>query len=304
VLTAKLLNIFYPFVAAISSLTQIPSSEILTLPAGMIAEYFLLRFIELLGFAPEYRATMAKLEGERVWNIGEGQTFHNVVQVDVKMMYPSFVLHNYVDPSLHVGGNSFDRMAGIGVLFSAVRRLATIRELTKKLKKTNPLFEPIDKGIKAILNALAYGVQGKQSGLSIMGNPWCPSKIFYGTREAQFSAIEFLKKKGYRIVYSDTDSFFVSFDNKPGEEDVKKLLLDVNTFLSQYGLEADLEDIWDYMFIYSKKNYILRKGDKIVVKGSALRNLSKFYLPECINLHELLRIDDKEERKKYIRGSN
>jgi len=301
VLTSKLLNIFYPFVASISSLTQIPTSEILTLPAGMIAEYFLLRFIELLGFAPEYRPTSVRLEGERVWNIGEGVVFYNVMQMDVKMMYPTFVLHNYIDPSLHIGNNSFDRMAGVGVLFSAVRRLATIRELTKKLKKSNPLFEPIDKGIKAILNALAYGVQGKQSGLSIMGNPWCPSKIFYGTRESQFETIEFLRKRGYRIVYSDTDSFFVSFDNKPGEEDVKKLLQDINSFLKQYGLEADLEDVWNYMFIYSKKNYTLRKSDKIVIKGSALRNLGKFYLPECVNLHELLRIDDKEERKKYIR---
>jgi DNA polymerase elongation subunit (family B) len=301
VLTAKVLNVIYPFLAYMSAATQIPLSEIQTLPPGMVAEYFLLRYIELLGYAPEYRLTQAKLEGERVWSVGDGREFYNVVQVDVKMMYPSFVLHNYIDPTLHVSEGKFDRATGLGLLYSAVKRLSTVREATRKLKKSNPSFEPMDKGVKAILNALAYGVQGKQSGLSIMGNPVCPSRIFYGTREVQFKTIEYLRGRGYKVVYSDTDSFLVAFGGKPGEEQVARLLSDINTFIGKWGLQADLEGVWDYLFIYSKKNYILRGGDKVVVKGSALYNLDRFYLPEAINLHELLRIPDKVERQRYVK---
>ena len=297
VITAKLLNIFYPFAAVVSALTQIPISEVVSLPAGMVAEYFLLHLTELMGYVPEYRPTNVKLRGERVWLEKEGATYTKVLQMDVKMMYPTFVLRHFIDPTLHVGGGEFDRRAGLGIVYSAVLRLAMVRQLSKQLKKRDPLYEPLDAGIKAILNALAYGVQGKQSGLAIMGNPWCPSKIFYGTREAQFNTIEYLRGKGIRVVYSDTDSFFVALEGRdPGE--VVKI---TNDYLARYGLEVDVEDVWDSMFVYSKKNYILRKGDKVVVKGSALHNLERFYTPEAVSVHELLRYPSREERLKALK---
>ena len=305
VLTAKLLNIFYPFVATVAAMTSIPPSEIVSMPSGVVAEYFLLRLIELLGFVPEYRETGARLVGERVWLEAEGKTYHKVLQTDVKMMYPSFVMANYIDPTLHIGNNEFDRGAGIGILYSAVKRLAQIRALTRKLKKTNKLYEPMDAGIKSILNALAYGVQGKQSGLALMGNPWCPEKIFYGTREAQFQTIEYLRKRGYRVIYSDTDSFFIALDNCNDEnqcnETIKKVVDEINSFLAKWGLEVDVEDFWDTMYIYKKKNYILRKDNVVIVKGSALNNLDKYYTPEAIRLREILSIPDKKERLHYIK---
>ena len=305
VLTAKLLNIFYPFVAVISALTQIPPSEVLALPGGMVAEYYLLRLIELMGYVPEYRQTEVRLKGERVWLAKEGVEYLKVVQTDVKMMYPTFVLQHYIDPTLHVGNEKFDRKTGVGVVYSAVRRLAEVRKLSKKLKKQDPLYEPLDAGVKAILNALAYGVQGKQSGLAIMGNPWCPSRIFYGTRESQFSTIEYLRKKGYKVVYSDTDSFFIALDNCENKDDcktkVEELVKEINNFLARYGLEVDVEDVWDKMYIYAKKNYILRKGTIVITKGSALHNLDRYYTPEAVSIIELLKTDDKWEREKLLR---
>jgi len=307
VLTAKLLNIFYPFVAVISALTQIPISEVITLPAGMVSEYFLLRFIELLGYIPEYNFTTVKVSGERVWYEAEGKEFTKVLQTDIKMMYPSFVLKNFIDPTLHIKEKEFSRSAGLGVIYSAVKRLATVRNMTKQLKKQDPLFDAMDKGVKAILNALAYGVQGKQSGLAIMGNPWCPSTIFYGTMDAQYKAIEFLRSRKYRVVYSDTDSFFIVLNNCGDEKSclelARKITNELNDFLAKYGLEADIENVWDKMYIYGKKNYILRGGDIVVIKGSALLNLDKFYTPEAISLTELLKIENKADREKYVRES-
>jgi len=305
VLTVKLLDIFYPFVAVISALTQIPVSEVITLPAGMVSEYFLLHFMELLGYIPEYNPTSARLTGERVWLDTEGKEYRNVLQTDIKMMYPSFVLAHFIDPTLHVGNQKFSRDAGVGILYSAVKRLATVRNLTKQLKKKDPLFEAMDKGVKAVLNALAYGVQGKQSGLAIMGNPWCPSKIFYGTMDVQRRTVEFLRSRKYQVVYSDTDSFFISLGDCGNEEECKNLastiVRELNEFLKQFGLESDVEGIWDKMYIYSKKNYILKKGDIVIIKGSALINLDKFYTPEAVSLQELLRFESKEEREKYVK---
>ena len=301
VLTAKLLNIFYPFATAVSALTQIPISEILTLPAGMVAEYFLLRYCELLGYIPEYRETNARISGERVWLESEGRIYRNVLQTDVKMMFPSYVLYNYVDPTLHVGGKRFDRKSGLGILYSAVLRLKQVRDMTRKLKKENPLFDPVDRGVKAILNALAYGVQGKQSGLAIMGNPWCPEKIFYGTMEAQFEALEELRKKGVKVVYSDTDSFFIELGDRADSDTIYNIILYINSVIGKYGLEVDVEDVWEQMYIYSKKNYILKKGHKLIVKGGALKNLDKIFLPECVKLAELLKTNDRNERLKIVK---
>ena len=297
VLTAKILNIIFPFCAIVSAYSQIPLTEITSLPAGMVAEYMLARYCELLGYIPEYRPTQAKLVGERVYLEREGQVYKNVLQTDIVMMYPSFVLHELIDPTLIVSKNKFDRKAGIGLLYSLLKRLYNVRLMTKKLKKTDKRFSPVDAGVKAILNALAYGVQGKMSGFAIMGNPICPSRIFYGTRNIQFSLIDYLRKHEIRCIYSDTDSFFIQLEGQRPEDIVQI----INSYLKTYGLEVDVEDIWDSVFVYRKKNYVLRKGDLIIVKGSALRNLTKFYLPSCISLIELMKLESSEERRKYIK---
>jgi len=296
ILTAKILNTIAPFIYTVSAVTGIPTHQVIELPSGMIAEYSFLRFMEIQGYVPEYRESGARLSGERVYVYAENKTFKNVIHVDVKAMYPSFVLNNYVDPTLHVGNRKFDRLAGEGFLYSFVKRLFEVRMTTRKLKKSDHRFEPVDKGMKAILNALAYGVQAKSSGLAVMGNRWCPEKIFYGTREAQFSTISYLNSKGLKVVYSDTDSFMI-LGNGMSVDEVVKL---VNEYLSKYGLEADLEEVWDTMYVYRKKNYILRKGDKVVFKGSALRNLDRYYLPEALSLAQLIKVDDLRERRKLI----
>ena len=296
VITCKILNAIAPFIFSVAAATQIPTSEVISLPSGMVAEYSLLRYMELQGYVPEYRHSGARLSGERVYLDAASREYRNVIHLDIKAMYPSFVLVNRIDPTLHVGDGKFDRSAGPGFLYSFVKRVFSLRLEARKLKKVDPRFEPIDKGLKSILNALAFGVQGKASGLAIMGNPWCPERIFYGTRDIQFSLIHHLRSLGMNVVYSDTDSFFIVARGK-SPDDVLKI---VNEYLSRYGLEAELEDVWDTMYIYSKKNYIVRKGDKVVIKGSALRNLERLYLPEAISLHQLAKLGSREERLKYI----
>jgi len=296
VLTAKILNSIAPFIYSISAVSQVPPSEVMNLPSGMVAEYSLLRMMEIEGVIPEYRPSNARLVGERVYLLAEKATYNDVLHLDIKAMYPNYVLNNYIDPTLHIGNKKFNREAGLGPLYSFLRRFYEFRLITRGLKKQDPRFKPIDSGVKAILNALAYGVQGKQSGYAIMGNKYCPEKIFYGTREVQFSTIDYLRSKGYTVIYGDTDSFFILRRGR----DPNEILKLVNEYLRKYGLEADLEEIWDYMFIYSKKNYIVRKGDKLIIKGSALHNLDKIYLPECISLSELLRIEDRDARLEYI----
>lgn len=320
VITSKILNVIFPFIATVSALTQIPTTEVAILPSGIIAEYFLLRYNELLNLVPEYRSINIDLTGDKTWSKTTKYVFKNVLQTDIKMMYPSFVHYFKVDPTLIdnqieekrfiSSANSlwsnlkFNRKAGIGIVYSAVERLITVRNYSKKLKKSNPLYEPLDKGIKSILNALSYGATAKQSGLAILGNPFTPAFIFYGTLNAQWDTIKTLQTKEINVFYSDTDSFFVELQNCNEKEDCDKkkeeIVNTINEILNKYGLEADVEGVWDSMFIYSEKNYYAKRGDIIVIKGSALLNLDRMFLPVCVKLTDLLKIDDKEERRQKV----
>ncbi|RLE55435.1 MAG: hypothetical protein DRJ40_08250 [Thermoprotei archaeon] len=316
VITAKIMIVPFSLIAVLSALTQIPMSILQNLPAGMVAEYFFTHECEVRGFVPEYRAVKWRASASRVWLEREKVLYTNVAQFDIKMMYPSFVLANFVDPTLLVKEPEatmqdigsvvedmverieFDRRSGLGILYATVLKLKKIRELTKKLKKKSPMYEPVDHSIKAVLNALAYGVQGKQASPAPLGNLACPTKIFYGTYKIQMGWIQYLRSRGWKVIYSDTDSIFVVVNSG---EDIQKLAKDIADYLSRFGLEADLEDVWNVMYIYSRKSYILQ-GKKVVLKGSPIKSLLRFRLPKVITDNFVKIVSSSyEERIKLIR---
>jgi len=296
VITAKLVDIILSFLLAVSGLFQIPVSEVVELPAGLIAEYTVFRNMEINGYIGEYRPVETMLRGERVYTSGNFREYSKVLHLDIKAMYPSFVLAHNIDPTYHVDGNTYDPKIGEGFLINVVKQLFEYRQFTKSMKKHDKRWKPIDSGLKAILNAMSYGFQAKQSGMALLGNPWCPSSIFYGTLKVQYDTINELKKLGFRIVYSDTDSFFILLEDRRPEDVVET----VNKILSRWGLEADIEEIWDYMFIYGKKNYVARKGEKILIKGGAIKSLFRGFLPECIDPYRLFSLSDRKERLEYV----
>jgi len=81
----------------------------------------------------------------------------------------------------------------------------------------------------------------------------------------------------------------------------KKKVQTQNFASVQKKVDKTFEDLRELRAKEKLVNREAAKGDKVIVKGSALLNLKKFYLPECISLHELLKLQDKKERLKYIR---
>ena len=315
VITSKLLNIFFTFLAITSGLTQIPLSVIQSTTAGIIAEYFMLHDLENRGIVPEYRKVDWRVSAHKVYIYKENYTCGKILKYDVKAMYPTFVLKHFIDPTLIVddGGVQegvtyklehnidtkirYDLRSGIGALWSTVKKLYYIRKLTKTLKKENPLFENVDKSVKAILNALAYGVQGKRSGYAIFGNVACPVKIFLGTTRILYDVVNKLKEKGIKVVYGDTDSLFI----EDRGYDPINLMNEINNILSCYGLEVDYEGSYERGIIITRKSYILI-GQDILIKGSKIRSKLKYYLPLCISKKFIEIINaDPSERKKIIR---
>ena len=391
VLTAKISNAIVPFVTTISAVTQIPPSIVSSLPAGLIAEYFLFRYYEVQGVLLGYRSEEPFLVGERVLteaNIDHGQAklstlfgrqvagvvrvfdrvlgvderrklrelveavesvlrrlvvgrsrpggggdglwagekqfkvYRSVLQVDFKAEYPSFVLGNNIDPislrrecrslpldlyrqipsfkALLDALDCFDRSVP-GPLWNVVRKLYTVRATSKKLKKQNPKYEYVDNAIKAVLNATAYGVTVIQKSDAPLVDRRVGEMIFHGTRAIQYTlfslinADEWFVGRGIRAVYSDTDSFFLTAE-RWDEELVRSTLERLNSFARLFGLELDVEDVWDVMIVYKKKNYILAKSDGTVkTKGSAIHLDEKLLLPSGIHgLDELIEVDEGE----------
>jgi len=166
-------------------MTQIPLSTITQLTAGTVAEYYFFRSLESRGLIPEYRKIEWDASMEKVYIKAEQYLAKNVGKFDIKMMYPTFVTKNFVDPTLMIQdpnskyGVRFDYNSGLGLLWSELMRLIRLRQITRSLKKKDSRFEQVDNGVKAILNSLAYGVQGKKSGYGPLANPYTPRVIFY-----------------------------------------------------------------------------------------------------------------------------
>jgi len=302
VITCKIANVVSSFLAVVSALTQIPISILQNLTAGLVAEYYLFHELEMKNIIPEYKKVIWKASHEKVYIERENLLVTNVGKYDIKMMYPTFVINYFVDPTLlkregkKVDEIEFDRKSGFGLIWSITKKMYEVRKMTKKLKKQNPAFESVDMGVKALINALAYGVQGKKSGYSIMGNEAVPEYIFLKTSEITFNVIKNLRKKGFRVVYGDTDSFFVYLEDRDPNEVLKAL----NEELAKYGLEADFEGTYQNAYFLKKKNYIL-VGDDVIVKGGKIRIAMKFYLPRIIssNIIEIIKAN-YYERKKVI----
>jgi len=240
------------------------------------------------------------------------KTYRNILHYDVKSMYPSFVLNNLLDPS-SISSSDMPRSlyykiprirdldsllevvrsrnGGERILLEPLNHLYDFRLKIRSEKKKNPLLEPVDSALKSILNALAYGVVGKASGVAPCANSALAELIFHGTRAIEYEYFRKLAETtsdhGCRPIYADTDSLFVSCESlsEGARNGVERVLVEV---LGRYGLVAELEDVYDRMVVARKKNYItFRDGAVKEVKGGSFVLLIKHYLPQTLELEEV-----------------
>lgn len=344
VLTAKIGRPILTFLFTQSAMLQVPPSVAQELSAGLLAEYFLARRMEALGVIVQYRRPSADLTGSKTvfayrspldgklvismnprgskWeSVIQGKRLRNIVVLDVKAMYPNFVLSNKLDPYVLpearlnplLKKREFDprdepwvaleeelerarRMLEEGIrsgkkpaVWETLRRVYELRMKTRRLKKQNPLFEPVDSATKAILNALAYGSLAKR-GYVPFGNAYVAELIFHGTRVilyklfALYHTVPELREYGCVPVYGDTDSVFFACSRRPSDEDAERLAQAVTErLIERYGLELEAKGVYDEMIYYTRKNYVLVKNGEVVeVKGGNLHGIVDKATPEAL----------------------
>ncbi|MFW2374384.1 MAG: DNA polymerase II [Gammaproteobacteria bacterium] len=180
--------------------------------------------------------------------------YDSVLVLDYKSLYPSIIRTFKVDPYARIVAKQDDNMDVIpgfnGASFSKQENIlpGIIEELWQardRAKQHNN--KALSQAIKIIMNSF-YGV---------LGTPGCrvhdarlTSSITLRSHELIKHTVELIEQEGYKVIYGDTDSVFVSLlqqlDNDQANQIGQQLVNKINAYWQQhlhqdYGIDSYLE---------------------------------------------------------------
>lgn len=192
----------------------------------------------------------------------ETGVFNYVMSFDVASLYPSLLISMGKNP----------KSDKLGVFISTLKELREYRLEYKKLAK-----ETTDV-------SLQKEYQGRQASFKILINSFYGYLGFEGARFADSELAAELTLKGRDllmaliekfsqleciILEADTDGIYVS--NSKYFHNPEQLLKEVNGVMPE-GVELEFDGAYEAMFCYKAKNYAIREGNKVIIRGSALRS--------------------------------
>ncbi len=250
-----------PFAIQLSRLTGVPLDQVLAASVGFRVEWYLMRVAYSEGELIPNRVERKyePYRGGLVLKPKEG-LHENIAVLDFSAMYPHLMMKynigfdTYIPPEepcsddeCHVApevGHRF-RKSPPSLYKKALERLLelrkTIREQMKKLDPKDPYYMILDnrqRAIKTMTNAM-YGYLG-WTGARFYLKPCAEATAAYG-RQTIMKTIKMAKEMGLQVIYGDTDSIFVKYD----EEKIKAFIDRVEREL---GLEIKLEKVYKVCF--------------------------------------------------------
>lgn len=201
-----------------------------------------------------------KLKGGYVALPNSG-VFSNVLVLDFKSLYPSIIKTFNVDPVSYLGKNKKNEKKVVespnkvyfknieGVLPQIIGELHSARELAKKEKR-----ELSSYAIKIIMNSF-WGV---------LASPNCryfdfdmASAITSFAREIIQLTAKKIEEKGYKVIYSDTDSVFVD-PKVPNYEKANKIGMEIQNYVNNFYTEYVLKNYKrvSYLDLEFQKQYV------------------------------------------------
>ena len=250
---------------SLSSVTGIPPDYVLTASSGRQAEQYIMRMSRKRG------ELIPKVLGRRMRSYPGGLVLSpkkgvhsNVAVIDFKSMYPSIIMKYNVSPDTIVkesGGDvDFYEELGIGVrrdikgiLPEIVETLVRERDLVRKMMKEYPRDSPMYKLLDSkqrILKILANTMYGYMGWIAARWYSFeGASLVTYLGRRTIRESIEKARELGLNIIYGDTDSVFIEYD----EDRVNSLLRWISEYL---GMEAKIDKVYrKVLFTEAKKRY-------------------------------------------------
>jgi len=240
-------------------------------------------------------------EGTKIYVPGTG-FFKNVAYYDFNMLYPSIYNEYRLDPTSVEVGKGFkiylvpresdskrmrDAIEVVGVcsggdVYEILSYFYNARKVSKKLKKEG--YKEIDMAVKILVNS-AYGMFSKARGCGV--NEFISGFIFFKANQIFQSVRGYLKNRGMRVIYGDTDSFFVEL--KEGI-DPEKLADEITRIaMARFGpsFSVKLETLCRVMAILQRKTYVCLSDDEVIIKG-----MERLEIPVVMreNMEDLVRV--------------
>lgn len=236
----------------------VPFQEIINTATGSQVNKFMLR--SYLQNSQSIPKASDKVDFEGAISFGNPGVYHNVFKVDVASLYPSIMLEYNIYDSKKDPDRNF---------LAAVEFFTKERLKNKELAKTEGrYYKDLSDGQKIMINSF-YGFLGAP-GLHF-NYPEGAAEVTRRGREILIQAVDWAQKKNYVISNGDTDSIsFVVNDNST----IGDCLNELNS-LSPNGIKWDHDGVYDAVIVVKAKNYLLKAGDKITIKGSALKATMK-----------------------------
>lgn len=305
----EIYNSLEDYIFELSKITSLPADQVLAASAGFRVENYLMKKAEEVGeLIPERKEIAHESYQGAIVRAPIPGLHENVAVVDFKSMYPSLMIkHNIsfdtiVENGEHVPGLNFGFSKKMGFLPMALVELIEERDRVRKsmreVKEGSTEYKVLDsrqRAIKIITNAV-YGYTGWA------GARWYAREVAEATtawgRLTITSAINEAEKLGLSVIYSDTDSLFVSYE----KDKVDRFL---EWIKNELGLEAKIDKIFlRIIFTEAKKKYAGLTGDgKVEFVGlEAIRGDWSTIAKEVQSkvIERILRTGSKEEGLKVL----
>lgn len=208
---------------------------------------------------------------------GKPGVYRHVNKIDVASMYPSIIIKDKLydrekDPQGH--------MLAITEYFTKER--LNNKALAKKTKEK--YYNDLQQAQKIIINSL-YGFLGAP-GLNY-NSLGIAEHITREGRNILTKGIDWVEKNGFMLVNWDTDSFSYSTGKRLTKKLFKEHIDEVNG-LSPEGIIWEDDGQYKAVLVVKTKNYALYDGEKITIKGSALKGTMKekalqYFMKDVIN---------------------
>lgn len=225
--------------------------------------------IDLLFLEEYYHARQAcpvppevsPFEGGYTRSFQEG-VFRHVLHFDVASLYPSLLLL--------LGRNP--RNDALGVFIPLLRRLREYRLKYKQLARIGATADERAEAqarqasFKILINSF-YGYLGFSG--ARFGDGELAAEVTRRGRELLQTLIDAFAAEGCVILEADTDGIYLSSEKHYAAPEA--LLAKVETVLPE-GIDLEYDGRYEAMWCYKAKNYALREGDRVILKGSALRS--------------------------------
>ncbi|RLE48403.1 MAG: DNA polymerase II [Candidatus Methanomethylicota archaeon] len=276
-------KLFSHYLAQLSSLIKYPMDYAVAASPGFRVEGYLMSRAHQLGELIPKRPEVVSFETYRGGMVLEPKPgIHNYVAVlDFAAMYPHLIMKYNISPDTYVPedvaisdqvcyvapevGHRFlkepDGLYKLS-LTALLEARDSIRQFMKRLSPDDPryaAYEAQQKAIKVIANAV-YGYAG-WVGARWYLKPVAEAVAAWG-RATISTALKIAKELGLEVIYGDTDSLFLRYDQAKVEEFKRRVF-------EQLGLEVKVDKLYKrVLFTEAKKRYVgLMEDDSLDVVG-------------------------------------